>query len=74
MARRETGIDPAGHAAGAALAAFRSARNAGKPAVECYRAGVAAWRRIHPDHSPEYAAKQAVGVILARHARLTIEG
>ena len=60
-------------AAEAALKAFDSARRSGRPSVECYRAGVDAWRHQHPDQSPEYAAKQAVAVILATHARIRIE-
>ncbi len=47
------------------VAAFKTARAAGQPSVECYRAGVEAWRRHHPDQAPEYAAKRAVAVILA---------
>ena len=43
------------------LKAFEAARRAGRSSVECYRAGVEAWRREHPDQSPEYAAKRAVG-------------
>ena len=50
------------------LEAFRRARQAGLDAAECYRAGVLAWRERHPDHTPGYAAKQAVSVILARLA------
>jgi hypothetical protein len=74
MTWRGATIDPATNiAAEAVLEAFRSARDSGKPSVECYRAGVAAWRHIHPDQSPEYAAKQAVAVILARHAKLRVE-
>ncbi|MGH7053452.1 MAG: hypothetical protein ACREFA_06515 [Stellaceae bacterium] len=74
MTWRGAMIDPMSNAAATAvLEAFRSARKTGKPSVECYRAGVEAWRRAHPDQSPEYAAKQAVAVILARHARLRIE-
>lgn len=74
MAWRGTTIDPMSNvAAEAVLEAFRSARNIGKPSVECYRAGVEAWRRAHPDQSPEYAAKQAVAVILATHAKLRVE-
>jgi hypothetical protein len=60
-------------AAEAALEAFESARRAGRPSVECYRAGVAAWRREHPDQAAEYAAKRAVAVILATHAKIRIE-
>jgi hypothetical protein len=41
--------------------------------VECYRAGVEAWRRQHPDQTVEYTAKQAVAVILATHAKIRIE-
>ncbi len=46
------------------LEAFEAAQREGRPPVECYRAGVDVWRRFHPDHAPEFAAKQAVGIIL----------
>jgi hypothetical protein len=49
----------------AVLWAFRDARGRGLSSAECYRAGVLAWRQRHPDHTPGYAAKQAVAVILA---------
>lgn len=49
----------------AVLDAFNTARRAGQPAAACYRAGVMVWREHHPDHTPGYAAKQAVAVILA---------
>ncbi len=52
------------------LAAFQAAKAAGLSPVECYRAGVAAWRRHHPDQAPEYAAKRAVAVILAHNVVL----
>jgi hypothetical protein len=52
------------------LDAFRTARAAGRPPVECYRAGVEAWRQHHPDQAPEYAAKRAVAVILAHSAEI----
>ena len=54
------------------LAAFQAARQAGRAPVDCYRAGVAAWRRHHPDQAPEYAAKRAVAVILAHHIELKV--
>ena len=74
MAWRVSSVDPvANDVAEAVLEAFESARRAGCPAVECYRAGVAAWRRAHPDQAAEYAAKRAVSVILARHAKIRIE-
>jgi hypothetical protein len=74
MTWRGATIDPTSDdTAEMVLEAFRSARNSGKPSVECYRAGVAAWRRVHPDQSPEYAAKRAVAVILAEHAKLQVE-
>ncbi|MBV9522391.1 MAG: hypothetical protein JO010_06345 [Alphaproteobacteria bacterium] len=47
------------------LEAFRKAREAGLASAQCYRAGVEVWRERHPDHTPGYAAKQAVAVILA---------
>jgi hypothetical protein len=49
----------------AVLDAFHAARKAGKSPAECYCAGVKVWREHHPDHTPGYAAKQAVAVILA---------
>ena len=55
------------------LRAFETARTQGRPSVECYRAGVAAWRLAHPEQSPEYAAKQAVAVILAAHLTLRVD-
>jgi hypothetical protein len=51
--------------AAAVLSAFNKARGDGLESPECYRAGVDVWRRRHPDHTPGYAAKQAVAVILA---------
>jgi len=54
------------------LAAFQAARQAGRAAVDCYRAGVAAWRRHHPDQAPEYAAKRAVAVILDHNIELKV--
>lgn len=59
-------------ATGDVLAAFESARAGGRPPVECYRAGVEAWRRHHPDQAPEYAAKRAVAVILAHNIELKV--
>jgi len=74
MVWRGSTIDPtADVAAEAVLDAFEAAREEGRPAVECYRAGVAAWRRIHRDQSAEYAARQAVAVILAAKVSLRIE-
>jgi hypothetical protein len=74
MVWRVSRIDPTSHpTAGAVLKAFEAARRAGRPSIECYRAGVEAWRREHPDQSAEYSAKRAVAVILATHAKLRIE-
>ena len=71
---RGSTIDPTTDvAAGAVLDAFDSARTKGLPSVDCYRAGVEAWRRAHPDQSTEYAAKQAVAVILASKVSLRVE-
>jgi hypothetical protein len=61
---------PAGDAA---LKAFATARAQGRSSVECYSAGVAAWRRIHPEQPAEYAAKRAVAVILANYVSLRSE-
>jgi hypothetical protein len=74
MVWRGSTIDPTSDvAADAVLDAFEAAREAGRSSVECYRSGVAAWRRIHPDQSAEYAARQAVAVILAAKVSLRVE-
>ena len=52
-------------AASDVLAAYEAAGDERLATVDCYRAGVEAWRRVHPDQSAAYAAKQAVAVILA---------
>jgi hypothetical protein len=67
---RDLANTPAGEAA---LKAFSAARAEGRPSVECYRAGVAAWRAVHPEQSAEYAAKRAVAVILAAFMSLRVE-
>jgi hypothetical protein len=74
MVWRVSKIDPTKNAAAeAVLKAFESARRSGRPSVGCYRAGVAAWRRNHPDQTAQYSAKQAVAVILATHVKIRIE-
>ncbi len=74
MVWRGSTIDPTTDvAADAVLEAFEEARTDGLPSVECYRAGVEAWRRRHPDQSAEYAAKRAVAVILAAKVSLRVE-
>ena len=57
-------------AAAGVLAAFGAAEKAGLALVDCYRAGVDAWLRVHPDQQREHAASKAVAVILA--AKLTL--
>ena len=74
MVWRGSTIDPTSDvAAEAVLLAFEAARKEGRPSVECYRAGVEAWRRIHRDHAAEYAARQAVAVILAAKVSLRVD-
>jgi hypothetical protein len=74
MVWRGSILDPmADNAASAVLDAFDTARDAGLPSVDCYRAGVDAWRQLHPDQSAEYAAKQAVAVILTAKVSLRVE-
>jgi hypothetical protein len=60
-------------AAPAVLAAHRAAVAAGKDTADCYRAGVEAWRRYHPDHVVAYATSQAVEVILRGNITLHCE-
>jgi len=55
------------------LAAYEAALEARKSTVDCYRAGVVAWRQAHPDQKPAYAAQRAVAVILAAKVSLRID-
>ena len=74
MVWRGSSLDPtADCAAPEVLRAFEDAQRAGSPSVDCYRAAVDAWRNIHPDQAAEYAAKQAVAVILATKVSLRVE-
>jgi hypothetical protein len=63
-------MDPA---APAVLEAFDAAQAAHLPPVFCYRAGIEAWRRAHPDQQPKYATQKAVDVILAAKVRLRVD-
>jgi hypothetical protein len=73
MVWRGSTIDPTTDiAAEAVLQAFEEARETGAASVDCYRAGVEAWRRMHPDQSAEYSSKQAVAVILAAKVSLRV--
>ena len=74
MVWRGSTIDPTeDSAASAVLDAFESAREEGLPSVDCYRAGVDAWRRAHPNQTAAYAARKAVAVILAAKVRLRVD-
>ena len=59
-------------AAADVLAAYEAAWEAQKSTADCYRAGVAAWRRVHPEQTPVYSAQRAVSLILAVKATLRI--
>jgi len=59
-------------AAPAVLEAFDAAQAAHLPPVTCYRAGIEAWRRAHPDQGPKYAIRKAVDVILTAKVHLRI--
>jgi hypothetical protein len=61
------------NAAGDVLVAFEAAHANGLPSVDCYRAAVEAWRRVHPDHTAPYAARQAVSIVLDAKTSLRIE-
>jgi hypothetical protein len=65
-------VQASSEVAEAVLGAFQAAKAAGMPTVECYRAGVDAWKRFYPDQAPEYAAKRAVSLILAETTELQI--
>jgi hypothetical protein len=59
-------------AAAEVLVAYEVAREAQRSTVDCYRAGVEAWRRVHPEQTPIYAAQRAVSLILAVKTSLRI--
>jgi hypothetical protein len=64
--RRPSDPDPHNDpAAPDVVAAYDAAVAARSSTQACYRAGVEAWRRAHPDHAAEYAARQAVELIIA---------
>jgi hypothetical protein len=66
-------VDPkADNAAPAVLAAYDAAVRKGQPPVECYRAGVNAWVRAHPDQVRTYAARQALDVIFTARVRVAL--
>ena len=69
----EAGFNPIEDAAATdVLAAYDAAMRAGLSTVKCYCAGVEAWRRIHPDQTPSYSARQAVAVIQERRIELRV--
>lgn len=73
MIWRNDPIDPATDpAASEVLAAYDEAEGADLPTVDCYCAGVEAWRRAYPDQRPAYAARQAVTVILGAKVSLRV--
>ena len=59
-------------AAAGVMAAFKAAEARGRSTTECYQVAVAAWCRTHPDHSKEYAARQAIQVIEHTSDRLSL--
>jgi hypothetical protein len=61
------------YAAADVVAAYEVAERAGLGSVDCYRAGVEAWQRAHPDQTRKYAAGKAVTIILANKVSLRIE-
>jgi hypothetical protein len=62
-----------GDAAAAVLAAFEAAEGDERPPIDCYRDGVAAWRRFHPNQTAADAGQQAVAIILAARFRLRVD-
>jgi hypothetical protein len=60
-------------AASDVLEAYEAAVGARMPTVDCYLAGVEAWRRAHPDQAATYARKHAVAVILASKAKFLMQ-
>jgi hypothetical protein len=73
MAWHASDSDPTtDRAAANVLAAYEAAWQARKSTVDCYRAGVEAWRRVHPEQTLAYTAQRAVSVILAAKVSLRI--
>jgi hypothetical protein len=74
MAWRGRPVDPTTDpVAPRVIAAFEEAQEAGLSGKDCYKAGVEAWRRAHPDQAPEYTARQAVEVILRAKVSLRVD-
>ena len=66
-------VDPtADSAALAVLTAYDAAVRRGKPPVGCYRAGVEAWVRTHPDQIRTYATRQALDVIFTARVHVAL--
>ena len=53
--------------------AFERAQEAGLTPRDCYKAGVDAWRRAHPDQTIAYASQQAVEIVLKAKISLRVE-
>jgi hypothetical protein len=62
----------ADNAAPAVLAAYDAAVRKGQLPMECYRAGVNAWVRAHPDQVRAYAARQALDVIFTARVHVAL--
>ena len=74
MVWRRSSIDPStDFVAPEVIAAFEEAQKAGHDTKDCYKAGVDAWRRAHPDQAVAYASQQAVEVILRAKVSLKVE-
>ena len=72
MSESASKVDPmADSAALAVLAAYDVAVRMGASS-ECYRAGVDAWVRAHPDQVRTYAARQALDVIFTTRVRVAL--
>jgi pyruvate/2-oxoacid:ferredoxin oxidoreductase beta subunit len=56
------------------LKSFREAEVKGHSLVDCYIFAAEAWQRKHPESSYEYAAKQAVQIILETRTHKLVDG
>ena len=71
--RRSTADPTTDPSASAVIAAFERAKEAGLSTRDCYKAGVDVWREFHPDQTTEYAAMQAVEILLRTKVSLRVE-
>ena len=55
------------------IEAYEAAQEQRRSTHECYRAAIDVWRRAYPEHTREYASKQAIEVVLRAKVSLRVD-